>query len=200
MPDSTVEPNNREDAEARIQKQNDINEAAGLPPLSHDNIHPASVDEESLSPLYPKMADIIGASQGHPIPVAEELVAELEKPSYRSDMADATVAIRAAIEIVETDPLMGIDPVTTTPLQGTAFDDTKVDTLESLDAEFDALEARYAALGESMDDDIDEEEYYDEDDSLQYGTNDLERRMDVLRYWSAFNTILIIVLLIAALI
>jgi hypothetical protein len=95
----------------KVVAQNEANAAAGLPPVSTNLRTPTPVPEESLSPIYPKMTEIVDAMEhGNPIPVSEA-VEELEKPS-----PDGSDTMRKLMDTVQEDGALEGGPAYTPEL------------------------------------------------------------------------------------
>ena len=80
----------------KVVALNEANAAAGLPPVSTNLRTPTATPEDTLSPIYPKMSEIVDAAEhGNPIPV-NDAVEVLEKPS-----PDGSDAMRKLMDTVQ---------------------------------------------------------------------------------------------------
>jgi hypothetical protein len=98
MPDNNERPN-----ADKVVALNEANAAAGLPPVSTNLRTPTPTPEDTLSPIYPKMSEIVDAAEhGNPIPVNDG-VEVLEKPS--PDGSDTMRKLMDTVDDTEqTDP------------------------------------------------------------------------------------------------
>ena len=111
-----------------------------------------TVDEEALSPIYPKMVDLVhAATEGTPIPVDSDAVKAIEK-DYPTAAAADVAAIRATVDMIDqiedTSPLKVIEAasVTATISAGTitsgmlaATTTTASTTIENINTRIDRL-------------------------------------------------------------
>lgn len=76
-----LNPNPERITNTKVIEQNAANFNAGLPPISLDGVSPLLIPESTLSPIYPRMTELVDAvKHDRPIPVDDSVV-EIERPS-----------------------------------------------------------------------------------------------------------------------